>query len=465
MKPAFRRAVSIVSSQARRINYSLRSYAGEQAIEWPAVSYSPMPGLLEIHIAGCDEACEHVWGDELLQREQSGRHRLKWETGGNPAAKVEQAPASQGAYCQRCNGWRGALGLEPTIEMYIGHLILVMREMWRIMRPWAVAWINLGDSYAANRGYQVTDNKHIDVGNNHGSKVPNGLKPKDLMMIPARFALAAQADGWYLRSDIIWAKGLSFLPDYAGSCMPESVTDRPTKSHEYIFLLSKSEKYYFDMDAVRENHLTDPEDNKRITIHGRAHSGILGRKEDGHGGLVTNRHHSAGRNLRTVWAINPTPYPGAHFACWPQRLVEPMIKASTSAHGVCPTCGAPWRRCVERTTLRELAAGVDNENPKHKARQAMGLRSAKSGLFGSNSHNESTPQSPIVKTTGWAATCICGRDDVAPATVLDPFAGSGTTLRAAMKLGRNAIGVDISHEYLTDLVPERTSNIQMEMAL
>src|SRR5271165_1736708 len=165
---------------------------------------------------------------------------------GSPGKQTQNAfPSELPAAICRCGARRidSQFGLESTPEEYLAKMVAVFREVWRVLRNDGTLWVNMGDSYAANRTYQVTDNKHVDVGNNGASKIPPGLKPKDLCMMPARLAMALQADGWYLRSDIIWHKP---------NPMPESVTDRPTKSHEYIFLLAKQQQYFYDADAIRE---------------------------------------------------------------------------------------------------------------------------------------------------------------------------------------------------------------------
>jgi site-specific DNA-methyltransferase (cytosine-N4-specific) len=200
-------------------------------------------------------------------------------------------------------GMEGQIGLEPTPDEYVQAIVEVFREVKRVLRDDGTLWLNLGDSYAGSGKGQMGDGTSANINNkqstNKGSStggLPTDyghMKPKDLVGIPWRVAFALQADGWYLRSDIVWAKGVSFCPDYSGSVMPESVTDRPTKSHEYLFLLTKSARYYYDADAVRENN-----------------SGTV-------------------RNLRSVWTINPKPYTEAHFATFPTTLVEPCVKAGT----------------------------------------------------------------------------------------------------------------------------------------
>ena len=266
-------------------------------------------------------------------------------------------------------------------------------------------------------------------------RMPNG----------GRVAFALQAAGWWLRSDIIWAKGLSFCPTYAGSAMPESVTDRPTKGHEYLFLLTKSERYFYDIEAVKENAVGAEPGN--VT-----HKGVTAYSNgDGHhrtkAGLL-NMGASTRRNLRTVWAINPGSYPEAHFATFPPALVEPCVLAGTSAHGVCPACGAPWVRVVERG---EPVARPDNPNAVMPYGAASGHTN---GQGATTLHKLRT-----VETTGWQPSCNCDAGEPIPATVLDPFAGSGTTLAVAVEHKRSGIGIELNPAYV-DLIHKRLGTVQ-----
>ena len=240
--------------------------------------------------------------------------------------------------CSLCGAWCGSLGLEPTPELYVQHLVEVFREVKRVLRSDGTLWLNMGDSYARQSGpdssthpntgqARVVEGNGLDTNSNNP---PLGLKSKDLIGIPWRVAFALQADDWYLRSDIIWSKP---------NPMPESVTDRPTKAHEYVFLLSKSPKYYFDQDAVREpqsenTHSKGPEPRttscfteKSIRVDGReAH------KDWNY--LTRETWLPNGRNIRSVWTIPTQPFKGAHFATFPERLVEPMVKAGCPANGI-----------------------------------------------------------------------------------------------------------------------------------
>lgn len=229
-------------------------------------------------------------------------------------------------YGLRDYGVSGQIGLEDTPDAYIERLVRVFREARRVLADDGTFWLNLGDSYAANRGYQVVDTKHKANTTNHmGMSVPSGLKPKDLMFIPHRVAMALQADGWYVRQDIVWNKP---------NCMPESVTDRPTRSHEYVFLLSKSERYYYDADAIKEQSKYA---GKSVSLGekslSKAQATGLGVAASGNGTkdfvIVTDT-----KNRRSVWEISTEAFPGSHFAVMPTKLVQDCIAAGCTADGV-----------------------------------------------------------------------------------------------------------------------------------
>ena len=229
------------------------------------------------------------------------------------------------------------IGLEPTPEEYAQTMVEVFRDVKRVLRDDGTLWLNLGDSYARAGGWSSNDGldgkkrgesgrakSNIPTDGGKSQKLALGLKPKDLVGIPWRVAFALQADGWYLRSDIIWAKGVSFCPDYIGSVMPESVTARPTKSHEYLFLLTKSPRYYYDADAVRENWA----DDRNGAANGQNWDRLETQTASPRRPQLAPK--TTGRNLRSVWTINPQPYREAHFATFPTALVEPCVKAGSA---------------------------------------------------------------------------------------------------------------------------------------
>jgi hypothetical protein len=251
-----------------------------------------------------------------------------------------------------------------------------------------------------------------------------GLKQKDMMMVPARLALALQADGWWLRKDIIWAKP---------NPMPESVTDRPTSSHEHVFLLAKQPRYFFDAEAVREPQSPDGRRQTAIASNGAGvttHENYEGRQ----GG--ERWPNPGGRNMRDVWMISTEPYPDAHFATFPTKLVEPCILAGTSERGCCSECGAPWRRIVEVEYVK---------SPAHGEGSVMRGRLETTDVNGWA--GESMPRlNKEVTTLGWEPSCACDAPTTA-CTVLDPFLGSGTTALVARRLGRASIGIELNPEY------------------
>jgi hypothetical protein len=256
--------------------------------------------------------------------------------------------------------------------------------------------------------------------------IVGGLKPKDLAGIPWRVAFALQADGWWLRSDIIWSKP---------NPMPESITDRPTKSHEYLFLLSPSARYSYDAEAVREPHTRDWAGE---TVGPGYMTAEQGRRDGGK--RQGNGMNPAGRNLRSVWTIATEPYPGAHFATFPRKLVEPCIKAGTSERGVCPDCGAPWVRETSVAYVKSPVHGAGSVVGRHYATGANNFDGA-----GMPRLNKQTT------TTGWRPTCAHDGDP-APATVLDPFGGSGTVALVAQALGRRAVLVELNPEYVDQAI-------------
>lgn len=302
-------------------------------------------------------------------------------------------------------GGDAEIGREETPEEFVENLVNVFREVHRVLRDDGTVWLNLGDSYAANRTYQVNSTiggpKHStsQATGGKGSKVPSGLKPKDLIGIPWRVAFALQADGFYLRQDIIWSKP---------NPMPFSGKDRCTTAHEYIFLLSKSPKYYFDQDAIRnppsedllkqvmegyngkdtkdyaDGQAQSASDTKARIIEGarkkiekqrgheRPHTGFRDRWDH----MTKEEQMLLGSNKRSVWTVATKPFRGAHFATYPPELIEPCILAG------CPEGG----------------------------------------------------------------------------TVLDPFGGSGTTAGVAIRHNRKAILCELNPEYVT-FIPERVNSI------
>jgi len=223
-------------------------------------------------------------------------------------------------------GFDGQIGLEKTPELYIQHLVEIFREIKRVLKKDGTVWLNLGDSYATQSGTYGGNNKYKGIqknikGNNFKQQAPTniGLKHKDLCLIPTRVAIALQKDGWYIRSDIIWHKP---------NPMPESVKDRPTKSHEHIFLITKSAKYYYDAEAIMEKSI----DNESYTGRRKRNIHKIALYDPEHAdNLSKGNIHNIGKkyplkNKRDVWTVNTKPYSEAHFAVFPEELIIPCIK-------------------------------------------------------------------------------------------------------------------------------------------
>ena len=280
-----------------------------------------------------------MWGGE----EDCG-HELDWlyderrlSTSGMTEKQVTNRGADGSGFvainatCVRCGAWRGAYGLEPSVQMYVEHTVGILREIRRVLRPDGAVFWNLGDSYAggASRGDSPPSGKQAT---NHGTDFLRGvtdtrsatngaLKPKDLCLIPARVALAAQADGWWVRSDIIWAKP---------NPMPESCRGRPTDSYEHILMLTKSARYFWDADAVRE-----PQTGNAHSRGSEASNESYQEARDSyHGFRSPSVEVPGGRNLRNVWVFPTQPYSGAHFATFPEEIPRRCILAASKPRDI-----------------------------------------------------------------------------------------------------------------------------------
>lgn len=283
---------------------------------------------------------------------------------------------------------------------------------------------------------ETSKSKRIERGTGRcggGNNFDVSLKAKDLVLMPARIALAAQADGWWVRSMIVWAKP---------NPMPESVTDRPADSYEYILMLTKSAHYFWDADAVREKGAPESLERAKHGWHGETDDGSNGKRS---GSSFRNSEDSmltipldGRRNMRNVWNFATQPY-GAHFATFPEELPRRCILAATSARGACRQCGALWERIVNATGGTIGRSWHDHQNDDGLLGQQIADPLGKGMQDASHGRNGCEPYE--LETVGWSPTCRCrgqhGR--TVPCVVLDPFAGSGTTGRVAIELNRRAV--------------------------
>ena len=376
----------------------------------------------------------------------------------NPKTAADRVLRRQQQYrelCAKCGARRidRQIGLEPTPDAFVARMVEVFREVKRVLRKDGTCWVNLGDSYAASlkgTGGDGTSSGLMRDGRSETGRASkldavarqqhnglrvnltaSGLKAKDLMGMPWRVAFALQADGWWLRSDVIWAKP---------NPMPESVTDRPTKAHEYVFLLTKASAYYYDAEAVKEQQSEGT--FARFGTDG-VRTGSGSKQTGSPNGLIRDKATyskailEGGRNKRSVWTIATAPFPEAHFATFPPELPEICIKASTSEKGCCAKCGAPWERETE-------AAFTPSKKTRGKPGEGQFMQSGAGNKAGG--WNDYPALDKHVKTLGWSPSCSCNADTVA-ATVLDPFCGAGTTCLVADRLQRNAVGIELNPTY------------------
>lgn len=407
---------------------------------------------------GGDAECLHR-KSELRRGVNLAQSKASTRGGGKKVAEVNWLQYS--AECADCGAVRAdrQLGLEPSPQEYVAQMVELFREVKRVLRPDGTLWLNMGDSYnspgPSNHG--KSDVVHRGTSRDNWSQPPtnrvNNLKPKDLIGVPWRLAFALQDDGWWLRSDIIWAKP---------NPMPESVTDRPTKAHEYIFLLTKSARYYYDADAVR---IPSPESTlARMSQNVAAQNGSTranaGAKTNGNMKAVGD---GSDANLRSVWNIATAPFKDAHFATFPPKLIEPCVKAGTSEKGQCSECGAPWvqevgrpcascggfiptqgKSCPDCGFINDWKA---ERTPSAAFRAADWNKPGSSTprKLGASGKNASLPAQPRL-TRDWHPSCSHDSAPV-PQVILDPFAGAGTTGLVATRMDRRFIGLELNPEY------------------
>lgn len=375
---------------------------------------------------GGDPACAHTVRSASAT---AGSQRSSTLGGGKKT--VGHSKEGYKRVCGRCGAVREdvQVGLEDTPDEYVRGLVEVFREVRRVLRSDGTLWLNLGDTY-------------VD---------------KQQQGIPWRVALALQADGWWLRNAVIWHKV---------NAMPSPVQDRFSCTYEHVFLLSKSVRYFFDLDAVRVPHTygeygadggfrpaqqwlsEDGSDHKMDSVDEHLGDGAAPPRKSGRG-----VYHPGGKNPGDFYSLPTQPFAGSHFACFPEALPERCIRAGTSEHGVCSVCKSPWVRESSREDKQgnSTPGGGPKAEESQESREAGGvgrLDGGRRAVAGSTFHNNPRKRSlPDRKVGGWAPACRCGAD-VSRAVVLDPFSGSATTGRVSVRLGRDYVGIDLNESYL-----------------
>lgn len=407
---------------------------------------------------GGDPAHAHDWALTAPRRGKWG----KFAGGTLRGNGLEACEVGSGESCS-CGAWRGELGSENDPDLFVAHLADVFEEIRRVLRPDGSAWLNLGDTYnaaspvrvnAGKKWQRATDPDYVrfEDQKTRPSRAARGLKPKDLVGIPWRVAFELQRRGWYLRAEAIWSKP---------NPMPESVRDRPTRSHEQVFLLTRRSKYYWDADAASTPVVESVAERAEAAVAGLRPSTIR-EVLDGYTGEATKDYASAGAqdpsavkariiagkrarleagetlqaNLRSVWTIPTQPYRGAHFATFPEALVDTCLRATAPRWGTCATCGTPWRRRIHRTGG---TTGNDWHPVKGTARGRV--RNA------SDSLRERSTDGTYERSYSEAGPTCGHAGPTAPPLVLDPFAGSGTVLEVARSRGCRSIGIELKPEY------------------
>jgi DNA modification methylase len=381
-----------------------------------------------------DKWCEHEWGDGQVKRTRGTLHGVNAQVG-NTLSGISGTEINNGNFCSHCNAWKGQLGLEPTFELYIDHLIEIFAEVKRVLKKTGTLWVNLGDSYAGSGGAGG------DWSNGNRAKEPKwkqakvNMPSKSLCNIPHRFSIAmTDRLGMILRNTIIWHKP---------NCMPSSAKDRFTVDFEYVFFFTKSQKYYFKQlfePSIDEESINGR--RKRNPYKGCGEKGFEIR--DGFSKIPEGKQYLE-RNKRCVWQIPTSPSPEAHFATFPNDLVQPMVEAGCPEQ-ICKKCGKAREAIIES---EGEYTSVESQTIKGMKRQeGAGIyrpNSRESGGVGSTRYVKSNKLTDCGCNAGWTS-----------GIVLDCFAGTGTTCYVAKEMGRNYIGIDINENYC-DIAKEKNA--------
>lgn len=418
------------------------------------VTSPPYFGLRDYGTAtwdGGDPGCSHTYKINFPYNENFN------ERSGNAVGKKKQeSQRHEKMYkeiCEGCGAVRidSQIGLEQTPEIYLEKIVQVFEEIRRVLKVEGTLWLNLGDTYCSTApGTRNAPSVQIHAGDasearaNMRIKTPSGMKPKDLMGIPWMVAFALRSAGWYLRQDIIWHKK---------NPMPESVTDRCTKSHEYVFLLSKSSQYYYDHQAILEEANYDGRKDTIMKGSEKYRDGFAPTTDNpqtfsmvGHERWKNKINGDIpARNKRSVWSVNVQGYAEAHFATFPEELIVDMIKAGSSEHGCCKWCGIPYTRILEPSERYAKVLGESYHD--HSEDLSKGMMQSR-GVNKQNKMRDAGIPGAEYETKGWQKNCKCETTEIVPAIIVDPFMGAGTTALVARKLNRNFIGFELNTGYI-----------------
>ena len=472
--------------------WGLRKYAGDQGI-----------------ITGGDRSCEHEFDKRkyytMRGAGKSGSEAFS-EAGEDNAQRIKDSRWNEDSVCAKCGAYRAPLGLEATPERHIERMVEVFREVWRVLRPDGVCWLNYGDCYGGSGGGHKDNTGQSGLGFSsweaeRGVQSPKAMMPGNLMLMPHRLAIALQADGWIVRNDLVWFKRNPMpesvagwrwerkkiktgretadwddLPkgwdvgegshdaigqgnyrenedrertvatfEYSDDYVLRKSSWRHTRAHEYVFMLCKSMKYFCNQEAVREEAL--PASHKRAS-YGYKHIEADDHNRYGDGFMRSDGKPItlAGRNPRSVLDVPTAPYKGAHYATFPPKLIAPLIRASVPRR-CCPECGMAWAPVVDRTFIPQTDVSLEK-----------GIKGADNQKPAAPENRwDGTPRGTNENTvTDYRPTCECGVTEHEPGIVLDIFGGSGTTGMVAKELLRRWVVMDISRPYLDEQSKIRT---------
>jgi DNA modification methylase len=495
---------------------------------------------------GGDPSCDHEWTATPPWRPRGANDA--------PNSPLQQGnrgtayDATGGKLCSKCGCWFGSLGLEPTPHLYVEHMVEVPRAVRRVLRDDGTVWMEIGDTYLTHpagltgakrwkaSGLRNRDQTGAEQAGSVDKRQP-GIREGNLALIPHRVAIALQEDGWIVRQDNVWARP---------NPMPESVKNRSTRAHSYVFLLAKEPGYFYDGQAVRQPQTGNAHARGNGSVRKPLAEAGSGTRFNGsyNAAMVDQPSPEAGRNLLSVWTIPTQAFPGKHYATFPERIPEIAVLAGTSEQGACPECGAPFERIVglgrpQRGWQRASGGDTNGEYSGQALKDYEGT-----GAEDASDVKRRILAGMVEKyTVGWAPTCSCYPDPcdrcgvpwerrtvvrktstfnvrvcdamtgvlgfksglggaiadastkevgtyeggssgssspyrysevlvawpgcrcrpLVPPLVLDPFAGSGTTLAVAKRLGRRSVGIELS-PYYVDMALRRATEARTETA-